>query len=257
MWKSPSLGGLVLLALAIAGLAAVACGAKETPFAVGARGTPTATAVISVGQTPAAGTPSQRWVDREGKGIIRFAEWSDKPARLAASMMAYVVVHGFDYNVEVIALEQESAPEALLKGDVDVIAMLNRVAEKDWYDAQIAAGTILDMGPVYESRPDLRIVGSASLRLRAPELITFFGPVKPGEAQFEEQAALISSGRVGVTPIVASITYFKNNTAVWHTWMPAEVSANMDRAISTGKNTLRNRACPPHDPFGQPVNCQE
>ncbi|MBM3934291.1 MAG: hypothetical protein FJ319_08325 [SAR202 cluster bacterium] len=248
MGQTPRLIGLPLLSLLLlavaAGAAALACGARENPFAVGDRGTPTPTAAPDATARP---TQTLPWFDHEGKDIMRIGEWPDKPVQLANAMTGYIMVHGFDYNVEIIPVEQEEAGKTLLNGEIHVITMFDREASREWYDEKIKAGKIIDLGAIYESKPDVRIISEPTMKERAAELVTFYGKVKPGDEAFDAQAAGISTGRIGINPVVAAITYFKNNSTVWQPWVPSEIASRVSTAITDGKASLRNRACIPRE----------
>ena len=164
---------------------------------------------------------------------------------LANAIAAYITVHGFQYTVEIVTVPQADAPAALLKGDIDLMLVFDRESGKGWYDEQIYAGNIFDLGSLYTDSPDLRIVGATSLRQRAADLVAFYGKVKPGDEAFDSQAAAISMSRTGTNALVAALTFFKNNSALWPEWMPAEVSGRVNTAIADKKTSLRTRDCIP------------
>ena len=201
-------------------------------------------------------TPTPAPTAVPNNGMVRFGEWPDNRVQLADAIVAYITVHGFNYVVEFVSLQQSTAHDALLKGDVDILTHFDRAAAADWYNENTRNGAIVDLGSIYESQPDIRIVVSAKFKDRAPDLVEFASRVKPGDVVFAELAAGISTGRIGITPVVAALTFFKNNDPLWPAWVPANVEEGVRLAISKGVNSfqrcivLPNGRCAQNRPIG-------
>ena len=108
----------------------------------------------------------------------------------------------------------------------------------------IAAGALIDLGSL-SGDENLRLVVHGGLDDRAPELVEFLTAAKTAAAEIETRSAPITSGRIGVTPIVAAIKYLKEQEAEWTAWVPASIAEKVQAAISGGKTSLTNRKCIP------------
>jgi len=141
--------------------------------------------------------------------------------------------------VEFVALEAEAAPAALSRGDVDLLTHFDRSTAAAWYEEQTKSGTIVDLGSIYESEPDIRIIATAAFKERAPELALFAGKVKPGNESFANLAGGISEGRTGISPIVAALTVLKGQNELWSAWVPEEVATAARLRIAGGVVNFR------------------
>ncbi|MBM3935370.1 MAG: hypothetical protein FJ319_13945 [SAR202 cluster bacterium] len=240
---------IVLACTAANDAIAFACGAKTDPFAVGERGTPTPTALAGATVAPTAVPP---WMEEQGRGLVRIAEWPDRDVQLANALSGYAMVHGYGYSVEIVPLDEAAANEALLRGEVDVVAMLDRAGAEEWYSQGLASGVIVDLGAMRDADPGLRVVATAKLQARAADLADFFGRVSVNATAFDGAAAAISEGRTGVSPVVAALIYYKDPASGWQAWMPAEVADAVSAAIADGQSSLKNRGCIPTVSCGAP-----
>jgi glycine betaine/proline transport system substrate-binding protein len=84
------------------------------------------------------------------KEEIVFSGGWDSLAVLNAIAM-YIVEHGYGYPVKEINISVDTMMVYLPLGDVDVSMELWRFSKQDWYDKNLSAGRIIDVGAIFES----------------------------------------------------------------------------------------------------------
>ncbi|MBM3934208.1 MAG: hypothetical protein FJ319_07890 [SAR202 cluster bacterium] len=234
----------LLAALAVASIALTACGQRSTPLLRQGTVLPS-TPLPGSNATPIpliTGTPLSN--DIVGKGTIRFANHGENRIALESTLVGYFMVWGYGYSAELIDTKEAGNKAAFDQGLVDVVMEVDRVTDAEWYNSGISSGKIVDAGSLLGASSDKRIVVQPALRQSSPELVSFLGSVTLDDATIANYAASITTGRVGVSPTVATLTYLKSGTT-WSTWAPQDIIAGVTDAISTGKTSLRNRGCIP------------
>ena len=96
-------------------------------------------------------------------GALKFAEWDDKPIQFSNALLGYILVYGFDFQVELVQLEGEAYQEAFQKGELDAVLMLDKDAAGGWYTTHIDGKAITDLGSVRDGDGNLRIVVHSGL----------------------------------------------------------------------------------------------
>ena len=178
-------------------------------------------------------------------GAVKFAEWDDKPLQFSNALLGYILVYGFDIQVELVELEGEAYQEAFQKGELDAVLMLDKDTAGGWYTTHIDGKAITDLGSVRDGDGNLRIVVHSGLSERAPEVAEFLAKAKPTDALIDELSSAIREGRIGIKPTAMAIKYLKNNESIWSTWVPAAAVDKVKAAIESGKTSLVNRKCIP------------
>ena len=177
----------------------------------------------------------------EARGTVKIANWNDKSVLLANNLAGYIIVHGFNYRVELVEAEEVDYKTALPQGELDVVMQMS----PDWSSGYVEAGTVNDVGSLFTEKPEIRIGIHPSLVEKAPELVEFLGNISPGDERFSKLANGITTGRVGMTPNVAALKYLRDYEDVWTRWVPVEVVEKVKAAIAAGKTNLENRMCVP------------
>ncbi len=227
----------------------IGCGAKEDPFAVGERVTPTPTGDGATAPTsePDARTDTTQVApgadDSEAERIIKIVEWEDNGIKLENMLVGYVIVHGYDYDVEFVEMEASGYKDALVKGEVDVVLEMSRTKSSEWYKQHTDSGAIVDAGSLFHADSDIRIGVHSGLKERAPEVVAFLEKLAPGEEQLADLASLITEDRFGIKPNVAALMFLKNNQDTWTQWVTPSVAENVKSALDGGKTTLRRERC--------------
>ena len=248
----PRLLYVVIVALVIA-LAGIACAPTDDPFDIAQRkaakeGTPTPTPPVTPGGTAQGGSATGSEAtphpdDIEAAGTIKLATWDDKNIDLENNIVGYVLVHGFNYTVELVDLPDASYEAALSVGDVDAVLGMSRTTSQQWYTEQTGSGVVIDTGSLFGPDSDVRIGVHISLKERAPEVVMFLQQVSPGEELLAELAANITEDRFGIKPDVAALMYLKNNRDQWTRWVPDNTAVAVNSAIERGKIGLRKGRC--------------
>ena len=270
---------IVFAAAIVLALFATACPAQDSPIPVGERATPTkapaAASTSGGGQssgeqssqssapvatfTPlptlapqeAVATVEAREVEHLAslfeptEGAVKFAEWDDKPLQFSNALLGYILVYGYDFQVELVQLEGEAYQEAFQNGELDAVLMLDKDAAGGWYSTHIDGKAINDLGSVRDGDENLRIVVHSGLGERAPEVVDFLMKAKPTDALIDELSASIRGGRIGIKPTAMAIKFLKNHENIWGPWVPVEAIDKIKAAIDSGKTSLVNRKCIP------------
>ncbi len=263
---------LTAVAMAVA-LLAVACDAREDPFLAGDRATPTADASGGV-QVGAAAPDSTKTAEElmaaseaaeaaylEGqyvpiKGVIRLGNSKDsKSVQLENAIAGYIIVYGYEYKAELLEMSAEDQQAALPAGDLDILLEVSRTESADWYKRNTESGAMIDVGSLFETKPDLRIGIHPDLDARAPEVTAFLEKMTPGDERISNLASLISEGRAGVNPVAAALSFLKNHEETWTQWVPSEVADRVRAAIKAGKTSLANRKCYNTGGYGTGLMC--
>lgn len=264
---------ILIVGAIVLALFATACPAQDSPIAIGERATaiPPTAATSSSGQTvqptpTAVGTPTPlptlapqaavatveaREVEhlaslfRPSVGAVKFAEWEDKPLQFSNALLGYILVYGYDFQVELVQLEGEAYQDAFQEGELDAVLMLDKDAAGGWYTTHIDGKAITDLGSVRDGDGNIRIVVHSGLSERAPEVVDFLMKARPTEALLDELSAVIRGGRIGIKPTTQAIKYLKNHEGIWSQWLPVEAVDKVKAAIESGKTSLVNRKCIP------------
>ncbi len=118
--------------------------------------------------------------------VIRFHDGQWDSLWLNNAVAMYIIEHGYGYPVESVVGNRTSIRQGLPAGDLDVNMEMWRVNDKDWVEEQIALGTIIDLGQIYEQAtqgwyvPTYMIEGDPDrgIEATAPELKTVFDLVQ-------------------------------------------------------------------------------
>ncbi len=178
-------------------------------------------------------------------GALKFAEWDDKPIQFSNALLGYILVYGYDFQIELVQIEDDSYQEAFQKGELDAVLMLDKDSAQEWYTTHIDGKAITDLGSVHDGDGSLRIVVHSGLSERAPEVADFLMKARPTSALIDELSAVIRGGRIGIKPTTQAIKYLKNHEDIWSGWVPAEAVDKVKAAIESGKTSLVNRKCIP------------
>lgn len=84
------------------------------------------------------------------KQVIKFHNGSWQSFDIVNAIAMFITKHGYGYPVEEIRASTEIANISLPLGDVDVNMELWQFNHTEWFEENIAKGTILDLGPIYE-----------------------------------------------------------------------------------------------------------
>ncbi len=265
-WTLPHLQAPALALIALLG---IACPASDDPFRVGDRATPTTdtssgapTGTYSPVPTKTAEEMAETAEAAEAahiqkqfaptKGVIRLGDSSDsKPVQLENAIASYIIVHGYDYAVELAVMTPEEHQAALPAGELDVLMEVSRAESANWYQKNTESGAIVDIGSVRKGDSDQRIAIAHGLKERAGEVVEFLARMTPGDQIIDDLAGTITSGRAGVRPVVAALVFLKNHEEMWTRWVPADVAEKVTAAIVAGRTSLVNRLCVPmgNDPW--------
>ena len=240
------IAGLMILTTVLA----LACGAKEDPFAIGERGgsdpQPTVQPTLpssqqqSVGATTASVSTDETLDDSaETSGpqpplkdeLIKFANWEDSPLVLVNWMAGYIVAHGLDRPVRIIDVEDGAYQEPLVQNDVDIVF----AADAAWADEQAEAGNVVLLGNASPTDGVLSIVVHPSMLRRAPDVIELLENFVIDSEVLAQQSARIRGGRVGLKENAVGLDIMKKSPDVWTHWVGAEIVALVMQAIEDGK----------------------
>ena len=269
---------LTIFAVAIVlALLATACPAQDSPIPVGERATATPTETPIGGASTSGGgqssessapvatftplptlepqeavaTVEAREVEhlaslfQPSVGALKFAEWDDKQLQFSNALLGYILVYGYDFQVELVQLEGEAYQDAFQNGELDAVLMLDKDASGGWYSTHIDGKAINDLGSVRDGDENLRIVVHSGLGERAPEVVDFLMKAKPTDELIDELSASIRGGRIGIKPTAMAIKFLKNHENIWGPWVPVEAIDKIKAAIESGKTSLVNRKCIP------------
>ncbi|MBM3933198.1 MAG: hypothetical protein FJ319_02680 [SAR202 cluster bacterium] len=231
------------MALTILAFAAVACGPRSSPLLSQNEIPPTRTPVTTEGSPTPILPHNPRDNFDQGKQYIKLAEWKENSVKFSNALAGYVLRHGFTYPVDVVVSTPEEYEAGLLNGTVDIVTEFPRDTEKEWYDAQLAAGTIKDIGTLFEDRPEKRIVIQTALATRAPEVVAFLQKFVPGDESHTRLSDLIRAGRAGFSPEAAAQVYFKENPGKVATWASQAEADLVSAAITAGRIAYKPTRC--------------
>ncbi|MBM3934206.1 MAG: hypothetical protein FJ319_07880 [SAR202 cluster bacterium] len=243
---SQSYLGLGLL-LSILLFALVGCAPDADPFAVGDRArTPTPVGTFNPNATPVPTTDRSGSASTIiGKGMIKFADDGTNNVQFGSTLVGYIMVWGYGYSAELVNVREAGYQKALEDGLVDVAVDVDKTADADWYNAQIAAGKIIDAGSLYGADSNKRIIVVSTFRDRAAELVDFLAKAVPGQEAVDKLTAQMTGGRTGIRANVAALIYLKDSASNWPSWVTPAVKEGVDAAVAAGKSSLLNRACIP------------
>ena len=225
---------------------ALACGAKDDPFAVGERGnsasSPTVQPAAASSQTQPGGaiaTPALADDTEATSGpqpppkdeLIKFANWDDSPVKLVNWMAGYIVAHGLDRPVRVIDVEDGAYQEPLVENDVDIVF----AADAAWADEQAETGNVILLGNASPTDAALSIVVHPSMLQRAPDVIELLENFVIDSEVLSTQSARIRGGRVGLKENAVGLDLMKKSLEVWMPWVNANIAALVTQAIEDGK----------------------
>lgn len=229
--------GLLVTLFAMAG---AACAPEDEPFPFDYHGTPTPSPVPVADATPERIITHKYDIISKGE-TIKIAEWDDNTLKMLNFLAGYVIVFGFDHEVEVVDLGERHYGEALLAGDVHLVLWM----ENDWHKTTGGDAGIVDLGTLYEAESNLRIGASPALEEASQEIVQFLRGFVPGDEPVESIASRITGGRIGIRPNVAGVKYFKENREIWAAWIDAQTAEGVQTAIDGNKTGLINRKCIP------------
>ncbi|MBM3934100.1 MAG: hypothetical protein FJ319_07340 [SAR202 cluster bacterium] len=240
----------------------LACAPEDDPFNVGdrARISAEATAAAAQGQssTPTLSTEGNRSVlQNEGKGTVRFADWSDNEIALLNNIAGYILVWGYDYKAELVDVNEGGYQAAATDGKVDVVMGVPKATASDWLKQQADSGKLVDASSPYGADGEIRIAHTTALKSGSAEVADFLQKISVDHQLITNQAAQISGGRTGIRPIVAALTFLKNNEPVWTAWLPVPIAENVKTSIAAGKTSLVKRDCIPTGGSRSPGNPNE
>ena len=215
--------GLMAMMLAVA---AAACAPEDEPFPFDYHGTPTPSPVPVANATPERIITHKYDIISKGE-TIKIAEWDDNTLKMLNFLAGYVIVFGFDHEVELVDLGERHYGEALLAGDVHLVLWM----EDDWHKTTGGDAGIVDLGTLYEAESNLRIGASPALEEASRDIVDFLSSFVPGDEQVEALASRITGGRIGIRPNVAGVKYFKENGEVWTKWIDADSAEAVQTAI--------------------------
>lgn len=172
---------------------ALACSGEKEPFDIHARAmtrapkrisvdaTPTSTALIAAAEANSVAHGQAQAVSlfAPTKGTIRIGQRSDKPNQFVNALAGHILVYGYDWTVELVAIEGHSYRDAFGAAEIDVLLDLDRAPGGDWYDNTTESGVLADVGSITDSRDDSRIVVRGGLTESATEVVEFLNLVKP------------------------------------------------------------------------------
>lgn len=183
--------------------------------------------------------PTLLALDRQSDRHIKMANWPEKGINLANFIVGYILSHGYEYDVELVELEDGSYQDGLQAGDFDIVL----TADQGWVQQEAVAEAIVDAGSLYETKPALRVGLNRNLETRAPELIELLGEMKPGDEVLAKiEKSMILSGFLGLLPNVAALKYLKENEEVWTPWLSPDAVQKIKDAITGGKTKFERRA---------------
>jgi len=236
------IAGIVILVAFLA----LACGAKEDPFAIGERGNSASNPTVQ----PAAASSQPQSTDATAASVstddteetsgpqpppqdelIKFANWEDSPLKLVNWMAGYIVAHGLDRPVRIIDVEDGAYQESLVQNDVDIVF----AADPAWADEQAEAGNVVLLGNASPTDGALSIVVHPSMLRRAPDVIELLENFVMDSEVLEQQSARIRGGRVGLKENAVGLDIMKKSPDVWTHWVGAEIVALVLQAIEDGK----------------------
>jgi glycine betaine/proline transport system substrate-binding protein len=120
-----------------------------------------------------------------GKQTVVFGDLSWDSAQVNNRIAAFIMAHGYGYEVEYIPGDTITILQGLSAGDVDVNMEIWVENQQDAYDAAIASGKVLDLGNNFGDNwqgwlvPRYMIEGDASRGIQAvaPDMRSVFGMV--------------------------------------------------------------------------------
>jgi glycine betaine/proline transport system substrate-binding protein len=84
------------------------------------------------------------------KEVVKFADTQWQTLWINNAIAMYITEHGYGYPVESIEMTTPVYQQAIVDGDVDVM-MENWTSNiQDWWDAETAAGTVIDLGNTFD-----------------------------------------------------------------------------------------------------------
>ena len=116
------------------------------------------------------------------KEVVKFADTQWQTLWIENALAMYIVEHGYGYPVESVEMTTPIYQQSIVEGDVDVM-MENWIGNMvDWWEAETAAGTVLNLGNTFDKStqgwyvPRYVIEGDAERGIEpmAPDLVSVF-----------------------------------------------------------------------------------
>ena len=116
------------------------------------------------------------------KEVVKFADTQWQTLWINNAIAMYIVENGYGYPVESVEMTTPIYQQSIVEGDVDIM-MENWTGNiQDWWDAETAAGTVLDLGNTFDKStqgwyvPRYVIEGDAERGIEpmAPDLVSVF-----------------------------------------------------------------------------------
>lgn len=92
------------------------------------------------------------------KETIRFADTQFESIWINNAIIGYIVEHGYEHPVEVVEMTTPIMQATLANGEVDVMLEGWQQNMQDWYDEELAAGNIENLGDTYEGGPQWWVI---------------------------------------------------------------------------------------------------
>ncbi len=230
------------------GLVALGCSETEDPFVFGerealreGRATPTPEKrLVTQGQdgsaqareeAPPADSEPAAEVDR----TVKIVGYRDKSVGLYNYIAGYILSHGYEYDVELVTLKPEEFQAALADGRVDVAMSIDKATSGEWYEASVGNGPLIDIGSLWQTKPDSRVVVHTNLKERAPAAVELLGKMVPGDAVLDDMISKIPVIRGGAKPSVAGLKFLKDHGDIWKPWVSEEAAMKVLGAIDIGR----------------------
>ncbi|MEM7345079.1 MAG: glycine betaine ABC transporter substrate-binding protein [Chloroflexota bacterium] len=85
------------------------------------------------------------------KEVIRFHDGGWQSQAVLNAIAMFIVEHGYGYPTETVPASVDVMKTYLPIGEIDVEMEIWRESKEEWYDAQVGAATLLDLGAIFES----------------------------------------------------------------------------------------------------------
>ena len=100
--------------------------------------------------------------EEKAKPIIKFSDTQFESLWINNAIAMFVIEHGYGYPVESVELTTPLMQVALASGDIDVNMEMWQQNFIDNYNAEIAKGSYINIGPTYEGGPQFFMVPKAT-----------------------------------------------------------------------------------------------
>ena len=101
---------------------------------------------------------SMACTSEEEKPTIKMADTQFESGWINNAIATFVIENGYDYPVESVEMTTPIMQATLANGDIHVMMELWQQNMIDWYDEEIAAGNIENLGMTYEGGPQFFII---------------------------------------------------------------------------------------------------